>query len=597
MKKDKEKNKDKNNNKKNNKIFVEFFQLIKSYKKSIIFLFFLIVFLEALRLIGPYILKLIIDELLIFSIDKLNYFFLLILAFFVSLIIISIIDYFKDKKIFDVLLKAEYDLPIKCQKKLLELDLSYHQKEGTGDKITKIERGVFKFIDLLGTIFWELLPVAFQLISTSVILLFIDYRLFIPLLFFSVILTILNIRVNKKVYPTRKQRYKNYEKASGKMVQSIINVGTVQSFCQQERELGEFRSLKKSILDDETKEWSYILRFANLREIIVGLGRITFLTLGIILVAKNQISIGTLVFVITLSEKVFSSISRAYRLYDRFAEGSEGINRLSALLKTESTVENKGKIKLKKTEGEIKFENVGFVYENGDKVLSDFNLHIPSGAMTALVGPSGGGKTTIVRLIFRHFDPVSGRVLLDGYNLKDLELFSFRKFFSIVPQEVDIFNSTIAENISYAKRSATFKEVEAAAKIANAAEFIEKLPDKYNTVVGERGVRLSGGQRQRIGIARAVLADPKVLVFDEATSNLDVESEKLIQEAISKIAKDKTIIVIAHRLSTIKMADKIVVVEGGKAVEEGMHLQLVNKKDGLYRRLINLQSLGEISQD
>ncbi|MFA7050433.1 MAG: ABC transporter transmembrane domain-containing protein, partial [Patescibacteria group bacterium] len=219
MKKDKEKNKDKNNNKKNNKIFVEFFQLIKSYKKSIIFLFFLIVFLEALRLIGPYILKLIIDELLIFSIDKLNYFFLLILAFFVSLIIISIIDYFKDKKIFDVLLKAEYDLPIKCQKKLLELDLSYHQKEGTGDKITKIERGVFKFIDLLGTIFWELLPVAFQLISTSVILLFIDYRLFIPLLFFSVILTILNIRVNKKVYPTRKQRYKNYEKASGKMVQ------------------------------------------------------------------------------------------------------------------------------------------------------------------------------------------------------------------------------------------------------------------------------------------------------------------------------------------------------------------------------------------
>ncbi|MFA7050171.1 MAG: ABC transporter ATP-binding protein [Patescibacteria group bacterium] len=591
------KNKDKNKNKEKNKVFVEFFQLIKSYKKSIVFLFFLIVFLEALRLIGPYILKLIIDELLVFSVDKLNYFFLLILAFFVSLIIISIIDYFKDKKIFDVLLKAEYDLPIKCQKKLLELDLSYHQKEGTGDKITKIERGVFKFIDLLGTIFWELLPVAFQLISTSIILLFVDYRLFIPLLFFSVILTLLNIRVNKKVYPTRKQRYKNYEKASGKMVQSIINVGTVQSFCQQERELGEFSSLKKSILDDETKEWSYILKFANLREIIVGLGRITFLSLGIVLVAKNQISIGTLVFVITLSEKVFSSISRAYRLYDRFAEGAEGINRLSALLKTESTVENNGKIKLKNTKGEIKFKNVNFVYENGDKVLNNFNLHIPSGAMTALVGPSGGGKTTIVRLIFRHFDPISGQVLLDDHDLKDLELFGLRKFLSIVPQEVDVFNSTIAENISYAKRSATFKEIEAAAKIANAAEFIEKLPDKYNTVVGERGVRLSGGQRQRIGIARAVLADPKVLVFDEATSNLDAESEKLIQEAISKIAKDKTIIVIAHRLSTIKMADKIVVIEGGQVVEEGMHLQLVNKKDGLYRKLINLQSLGEISQD
>lgn len=184
MNKEKDKKKDKEKNKEKNKVFVEFFQLIKSYKKSITFLFFLIIFLEALRLIGPYILKLIIDELLVFSLDKLNYFFLLILAFFISLIVISIIDYFKDKKIFDVILKAEYDLPIRCQKKLLELDLSYHQKEGTGDKVTKIERGVFKFIDLLGTIFWELLPVAFQLISTSIILLFVDYRLFVPLLFF-----------------------------------------------------------------------------------------------------------------------------------------------------------------------------------------------------------------------------------------------------------------------------------------------------------------------------------------------------------------------------------------------------------------------------
>lgn len=584
-----------NEKKEKNKVFIKFFNLIKPYKKQVLYLFFLIIFLEIFRLLGPYILKLIIDELLIFSLDKLNYFFLLILAFFLSLVIISIVDYFKDKKIFNVILRAEYDLPIKCQKKLLELDLSYHQAEGTGDKVTKIERGVWKFLDLLGTIFWELLPVAFQLISTSVILLFVDYRFFFPLLFFSVVLTILNVKVNKKVYPNRKKRYKNYEKASGKMVQSIINIGTVQSFGQQKRELNDFSSLKKDILDDESREWSYILKFSSLREIIVGLGRITFLTLGIVLVAKNQISIGTLVFVITLSEKVFSSISRAYRLYDRFAEGSEGINRLSNLLKTKSTIENKGRIRLKKTEGEIKFENVNFVYENGDKVLNDFNLHIPSGAMTALIGPSGGGKTTIVRLIFRHFDPASGRVLLDGYNLKDLELFSFRKFFSIVPQEVDIFNSTIAENISYAKRDASFKEIEAAAKIANASEFIEKLPKKYETIVGERGVKLSGGQRQRIGIARAVLADPKVLVFDEATSNLDVESEKLIQEAISKIAKDKTIVVIAHRLSTIKMADKIVVVEGGKVVEEGMHLQLVNKKDGLYRKLINLQSLGEIS--
>ncbi|HPV65509.1 MAG TPA: ABC transporter ATP-binding protein [bacterium] len=587
------------NNLNKNSIFKEFFKLTKPYYRPIISLSVLIIFLEAFSLVGPYILKIIIDEILIFSPDKIRYFILLIFVFFLSLLILSVANYFKDKKIFSVILKAEYDIPIKCQKKLLELDLAYHQKEGTGEKITKIEKGVGKFVDLLITIFWELLPVSFQLISVSVILLIIDYRLFLLLFVFSSLLFFLNIKVNKNVYPIRKQRYKRYEQASGKIVQTIVNIGTVQSFSQQERELNELSFLKKGILLDETREWSYVLKFSNLREIIVGLGRASFLFLGIFLIIKNQISIGTLVFVVTLSEQVFSSLSRAYRLYDQFAEGAEGINRLASLLKTESSIKNKGKIRLKDKdiEGEIKFKNIDFSYDNGHKILNNFNLNIPAGAITALVGPSGGGKTTIVRLIFRHFDPVSGQILLDNYNLKDLELFSLRKLLSIVPQEVDIFNSTVAENISYAKRSASFREIEAAAKIANASEFIEKLPNKYNTIVGERGMRLSGGQRQRIGIARAVLADPKILVFDEATSNLDVESEKLIQEAINKIAKDKTIIIIAHRLSTIKMANKIAVIENGQVVEEGMHLQLMNKKDGLYQKLINLQSSGEISGD
>lgn len=587
------------NNLNKNSIFKEFFKLTKPYYRPIISLSVLIIFLEAFSLVGPYILKIIIDEILIFSPDKIRYFILLIFVFFLSLLILSVANYFKDKKIFSVILKAEYDIPIKCQKKLLELDLAYHQKEGTGEKITKIEKGVGKFVDLLITIFWELLPVSFQLISVSVILLIIDYRLFLLLFVFSSLLFFLNIKVNKNVYPIRKQRYKRYEQASGKIVQTIVNIGTVQSFSQQERELNELSFLKKGILLDETREWSYVLKFSNLREIIVGLGRASFLFLGILLIIKNQISIGTLVFVVTLSEQVFSSLSRAYRLYDQFAEGAEGINRLASLLKTESSIKNKGKIRLKDKdiEGEIKFKNIDFSYDNGHKILNNFNLNIPAGAITALVGPSGGGKTTIVRLIFRHFDPVSGQILLDNYNLKDLELFSLRKLLSIVPQEVDIFNSTVAENISYAKRSASFREIEAAAKIANASEFIEKLPNKYNTIVGERGTRLSGGQRQRIGIARAVLADPKILVFDEATSNLDVESEKLIQEAINKIAKDKTIIIIAHRLSTIKMANKIAVIENGQVVEEGMHLQLMNKKDGLYQKLINLQSSGEISGD
>ena len=326
----------------------------------------------------------------------------------------------------------------------------------------------------------------------------------------------------------------------------------------------------------------------------MGLGRGIFMLFGIFLVIKGQISVGTLVFVITLSEKVFGALSRAYRLYDRFAEGSEGINRLAILLNTESKIKNNGKLKLKKVEGGIVFKDVNFSYQESGLVLRDFNLNIPADSLTALVGPSGGGKTTIVKLIFRHFDPAFGQILLDGHNLKDIDLFNLRKFLAIVPQEVEIFNSSILENINYANKKASRAETEAAAKIANASEFIDKLPDKYETIVGERGIKLSGGQRQRIGIARAILANPKVLVFDEATSNLDTESEKLIQDAIFKIAKNKTIIIIAHRLSTVKMCDKIAVIEDGQVVEEGMHLQLLNKKDGLYKKLSTLQSLGEI---
>ena len=583
----------KQNNK--NTTFHNFWELMKPYRRLSFLLLIFIIFLEAIRLIGPYILKLLVDELLVFSSDKIYYLLQLIFAFVSSLVIISIVDHLKDRKIFKVLISAERDIPVRCQEKLLSLDLGYLQEEGTGDKLTKIEKGAFKFTDLLGTIFWELLPVAFQFLSTSIILFIIDYRLFLILLFFSILLIVLNIRTNKKVYPARKDRYKKYEQASGKMVQSIMNINTVQSFSQERREVNELRGLKQYIYDVEKKEWFYFLKFANLREVLVGFGRGIFMLFGIFLVIQGQISVGTLVFIITLSEKVFGALSRAYRLYDRFAEGSEGINRLVTLLNMESKIKNNGKLKLKEVEGGIVFKDVNFSYQESGLVLRDLNLNIPADSLTALVGPSGGGKTTIVKLIFRHFDPVSGQVLLDKHDLKEIDLFNLRKFLAIVPQEVEIFNSSILENINYANKKASRAETEAAAKIANASGFIDKLANKYETIVGERGIKLSGGQRQRIGIARAILANPKILVFDEATSNLDAESEKLIQDAIFKIAKNKTIIIIAHRLSTIKMCDKIVVVEDGRVVEEGMHLQLLNKKDGLYKRLSTLQSLGEIN--
>jgi ABC-type multidrug transport system fused ATPase/permease subunit len=277
-------------------------------------------------------------------------------------------------------------------------------------------------------------------------------------------------------------------------------------------------------------------------------------------------------------------------------ESSEPVARLYELNLEEARIKNPvNGIKPKNLQGEIEFKNVSYAYsDNSRKALRDVSFKIKPHQMTALVGPSGGGKTTSARMIFRHYDPQKGAVLLDGHDLRKYDLPSFRKQIAIVPQDVEVFNNSIKENIAYARPEASFAEIKKAAKIANAEEFINNLEKGYDTEVGERGIKLSGGQRQRIGIARAILADPKILIFDEATSNLDSYSEKLIQEAMEKIRKNRTVIVIAHRLSTIKKSDQIFVLEDGQLVEKGTHTQLAQEKCGLYRKLIDLQKLHQV---
>lgn len=345
------------------------------------------------------------------------------------------------------------------------------------------------------------------------------------------------------------------------------------------------------------KEFSIILNFNYARNAVINCGRMFMLLFGIYLVWKNYITVGSLVFIITISEKALFSLFRISRLYDRIMDSSEAIERLFKLENEKIDIENPvGGFRPNDITGQIDFVNVCFNYQGSkNNALKNINLRINSGCTTALVGPSGGGKTTLARMIYRHYDPIAGEVLLDDKNLKDYDLYAFRKYMAIVPQEVEIFNTSVKENISYAKPSISFKKIEAAAKIANAEEFIVKMSDGYNTLVGERGIKLSGGQRQRVGIARAVLANPKILIFDEATSNLDSYSEKLIQDALSKISKNRTVIIIAHRLSTIKKADKIIVLENGKLIEEGSHYELSMKNNSLYAKLLNLQKMGDVA--
>lgn len=579
------------------RFWVELWNLLRPFRRLFFGIFGIAVVAALLDLVKPYILKWVIDSLTNFDLANLLNLLKLIALYIMSDQLRTIIQYFKDRKVLLLLVKVEYFLGIKSQEKLLDLSLGYHEKENTGSKIVKIERGADKISKFIENISWEMMPTLVQLIVTLPALFWADWRIGLSFLIFAPAFLITTYWANKKMYPVRKEIYKDYEIASGKMGQAVININAVQSFVQEKKELGGFDKIKSHIRDNENKQWGWMMKISLGRNLIADIGRGAVLLLGVYFVAQGVITVGSLIFAFTLSEKAYASLYRLTRFYDRMEEGREGVNRLLALFNYQNEiVDNPKGYKPKTIEGEIEFQNVSFAYgDNSRSAIVDLNLKINSGCVTALVGPSGGGKTTLARLIYRHYDPQSGQVLLDGRDLRDYRLRDFRRFLAIVPQEVEIFDLSVRENIAYAKPEASFKEIEAAARIANAEEFILRLENKYDTMVGERGIKLSGGQRQRIGIARAILANPRILIFDEATSNLDSQSEALIKDAMDKISRQRTMIIIAHRLSTIKKADKIIVLENGHVVEEGSHMELSRLDGGLYAKLLKLQELGELS--
>ncbi|KKQ54118.1 MAG: ABC transporter related protein [Candidatus Falkowbacteria bacterium GW2011_GWC2_38_22] len=584
----------------NKEIIINFWQklwfLIKIKKKQIRILVLLIFFVQIIRLASPYILKLIIDMISDFKPENIKEIIVLIIIMLAFNQVDTGINYFTDNRIIVTIIDTSKYLSVLAQRKMLELSLHYHERENTGGKIIKIQRGIDKIDNLLSNIFWGFLSTVFQVLITTIVLFVMDWRFGLIFLFFSPLLVYMTFYANKKVAPFRKVRYDGYEEISGKMTQAIININTVKSFVQEKREEKDYADAYQKIVVDEKKEFKTIFGFNWLRAFFMDMCLALIMILGIYFVWKGSITIGSLVFVITISTKALISFFNISKTYDRVMESSEAIERLYELFQEESEIINKENgIIPKNVTGQIEFKNVDFVYkESKGKALNKVNLKINSGCVTALIGPSGGGKTTLARMIYRHYDPSKGAVLLDDIDLKDYDLYAFRKHIAIVPQEVEIFDMTVRDNIAYGKPDASMNEIKAAARIANAEEFIDKLSKKYDTEVGERGIKLSGGQRQRVGIARAILANPRILIFDEATSNLDSYSEKLIQESMDKISKGRTTIIIAHRLSTIRKADKIIVLENGKIVEQGNHIELSRAKGGLYAKLVNLQKMGDV---
>ncbi|KAF7731818.1 ATP-binding cassette sub- B member 10, mitochondrial [Apophysomyces ossiformis] len=312
------------------------------------------------------------------------------------------------------------------------------------------------------------------------------------------------------------------------------------------------------------------------------------------MVMQNAITIGELASFMMYTAYVGTSLGGLTSFYSEIMKGVGASERLFDLLQRESAIPvDSGKV-LSNLQGRIRFENISFTYPTRphSPIFKNFSLTVEPGTVVAVVGPSGSGKSTIGSLLLRYYDPSSGAVYVDGTNLKDINLRWWRENVGVVSQEPTLFAGSIAENIGYGRENATMEEIKAAAVKANCASFIENFHDKYDTVVGERGVSLSGGQKQRIAIARALLKDPAILVLDEATSALDSESELLVQDALNSLMKNRTVFTIAHRLSTIRSADVVACLGEGNVAELGTYYELLNKENGAFRRLVELQSLG-----
>jgi ABC transporter fused permease/ATP-binding protein len=372
--------------------------------------------------------------------------------------------------------------------------------------------------------------------------------------------------------------------------ESLSGVRTVRSFAAEAREVSRYRQAVSDALGLARKRAYMAATFMGIASFAGYAAGAAVFWYGGRMVVAGELSMGALTSFLVYTMLVAFSLGALSDLWADFNRAAGSAERVFELLERKPLIQVSGGLKLEKVAGNVSWEKVNFAYPTRADVpvLTDFTLQLKHGEVVALVGPSGAGKSTIASLLYRLYDPSSGRITLDGVPLPELDPIWLRQQVGVVQQEPLLFSTTVAENIRYGRPEATDAEVEEAAKLANAWGFITHFPDKFKTLVGERGVQLSGGQKQRVAIARALLKNPRLLILDEATSALDAESEHLVREALERLMEGRTTLVIAHRLSTVKGADRVVVLDGGKVAQVGSHAELV-AADGIYRRLVERQ--------
>ena len=546
---------------------------------------------EAIKIIPVILIKLLVDTFISES-SSISLVSWIVGGMFAVYLIENLMDYFGDLWSHKQMLTYETVILRKSQKKLLELHMGYHEKYNPGLHVSRINKGASKLTELVWFFFNEFLPTIIQLVLTTLLLFYEQYIIAIIFLVFSILIFIIIDKTAKEVQPLREIYLKKHEQAFSEMSQSLQNIVTVKDYAQERKEYQIYSSLLRQFFKSSMYRMRFEMKRVLGRDVIINIGRILTLAVAGYLVLQGDLSAGSLILVYTLSEKAFLSVFRLGKIYTHVGDSIESIHRLSDLLDQKPQITNsETPIRTKKLEGGIEFKNVSFRYgKKSPWVLNNVSFTINPKKVIALVGRSGGGKSSIIKLIMRQYDVLNGEVLVDKIDVREYHSEDFRKRVAIVSQNVEVFNRSIKDNIAFSKPHSSLREIVRAAKLAHAHEFIKDLPDKYNTKVGKDGIKLSGGQKQRLSIARALLSNPDILIFDEATSSLDSESEKLIQQAIFSIAGQKTMIIIAHRLSTIENADEILVLGEGKILEKGTYKQLINQR-GIFYNMVSLQKM------
>ncbi len=391
-------------------------------------------------------------------------------------------------------------------------------------------------------------------------------------------------KYNRRMRNAQKAQRVNIGELNSSIEESLLGIKVVKSFANEDLESKKFNRENSKFLSIKSVFYKAMAGFTVVTKLFDGLMYLSILLTGGYFMIRGEVGAADLIAYVMYVSSLLNTVRRIVEFTEQFQKGMTGIERFSEIMDIKSDiVDSEGAVELEDVKGKINFVNVDFKYETDNEyVLKDFNLSINPGDNIAIVGPSGAGKTTICNLIPRFYDVVSGEIQVDDINVKDIKLKSLRDHIGIMQQDVYLFSGTISDNIRYGRIDATEEEVREAARLAGAEEFIENLPEKYETYVGERGVKLSGGQKQRISIARVFLKNPPILILDEATSALDNKSEQIVQSSLEELAKGRTTITIAHRLTTVQNADEIIVMKDRKIIERGSHSELMAKESYYY---------------